>query len=114
MAVRINRRLLGVGALVAAIYSLAAEWLIRRPQRRYAAGVIALAVMAACLPITYYLVAAPESKSDAVANRALENEQASVLKDGDRVLPMTTGRGRGERANGRSATERLPREGATR
>lgn len=39
---------------------------------------------------------------------------AAALKDGDRVLPMTTGRGRGERANGRSATERLPREGATR
>ena len=47
------------GALIAAIYSLAVEWFIRRPHRRYAAGVMALATMAACLPVTYCVVKVP-------------------------------------------------------
>jgi beta-lactamase regulating signal transducer with metallopeptidase domain len=47
------------GALLAAVYSVAIEWVLRRPKGRYAAGVIALAVMAACLPITYTLIELP-------------------------------------------------------
>jgi beta-lactamase regulating signal transducer with metallopeptidase domain len=47
------------GALVAALYAVAIQWLGRRPEQRYVIGVVALVVLAACPTITYWFVQPP-------------------------------------------------------
>ena len=71
------------GALVAAVYSLAIEWVLQRPKGRYAAGVIALAVMSACLPITYLLIEPPPGDMRASRQRSHPQSLISVDNDAD-------------------------------
>jgi beta-lactamase regulating signal transducer with metallopeptidase domain len=63
------------GALVAAIFAIAVEWLGRRTELRYSLGVLALLAMAAC-PVVTFVVASPPAAAEIGLSNEIGNESA--------------------------------------